>query len=200
MPNYTFNHIHHEAVDVHAAAAWYKKLFGATNDPPFERGGATWVPVHIGAVQITVTDREFAPMELGRYQGYDHLALVSDDFDQTLADIAEHGVEIWMGPVTLADGNRIVLYQRPGQRQDRADGAKLSGNPPLRPVAQLPLARRVGQLHAPPRCGLGCRRPHPRLVGGPGAAGRARLPGAGGRPARAQHRALGARSSRLRRR
>ena len=68
MPNYTFNHIHHEAVDVHAAVDWYKKLFGATNDPPFERGGATWVPVHIGAVQITVTDREFAPMELGRYQ------------------------------------------------------------------------------------------------------------------------------------
>ena len=77
MPNYTLNHVHHEAVDVHAAVDWYKKLFGATSDPPFERGGATWVPVHIGAVQITVTDREFAPMELGRYQGYDHIALVS---------------------------------------------------------------------------------------------------------------------------
>ena len=113
MPNYTLNHVHHEAVDVHAAVDWYKKLFGATNDPPFERGGATWVPVHIGAVQITVTDREFAPMELGRYQGYDHLALVSDDFDQTLADIAEHGVEIWMGPVTLDDGSRIVFINGP---------------------------------------------------------------------------------------
>ena len=114
MPNYTLNHVHHEAVDVHAAVDWYKKLFGATNDPPFERGGATWVPVHIGAVQITVTDREFAPMELGRYQGYDHIALVSDDFDQTLADIAELGVEIWMGPVTLDDGRPHRLHQRPG--------------------------------------------------------------------------------------
>ena len=63
-----------------------------------------------------------------------------------------------------------------------------------------PLARRVGQLHAPPRCGLGCRWPHSRLAGRPGAAGRTRLPGAGHCPARPQRRTLGPRPSRLRRR
>ena len=31
----------------------------------------------------------------------------------TLADIAELGVEIWMGPVTLDDGNRIVFINGP---------------------------------------------------------------------------------------
>ena len=113
MPNYTFNHIHHETKDVDEAVAWYKKLFNATSDAPFERGGATWVPVHIGATQITVTDREFTDMDLGRYQGYDHFALNTDDFDQTLADIEQQGVEIWMGPVALENGMRIVFINGP---------------------------------------------------------------------------------------
>lgn len=113
MANYTFNHIHHETKNVDEAVTWYKKLFNATSDEPFERGGATWVPVHIGATQITVTDREFSDMELGRYQGYDHFALNSDDFDQTLADIEQHGVEIWMGPIALENGMRIVFINGP---------------------------------------------------------------------------------------
>ena len=113
MPNYTFNHVHHETKDVDEAVAWYKKLFKATSDAPFERGGATWVPVHIGATQITVTDREFTDMDLGRYQGYDHFALNTDDFDQTLADIEQQGVEIWMGPVALENGMRIIFINGP---------------------------------------------------------------------------------------
>ena len=113
MPAYTFNHIHHETKDVDEAVAWYNKLFHATHDEPFERGGATWVPVHIGATQITVTDREFTDMELGRYHGYDPLALHPDDFDQTLADIEAHGVDIWMGPVELENGMRIVFISGP---------------------------------------------------------------------------------------
>jgi len=115
MPNYTFNHIHHETKKVDEAVAWYKKIFNATSDEPFERGGATWVPVHIGATQITVTDREFTDMDLGRYQGYDHFALNTDDFDQSLADIEAQGVEIWMGPVTLENGMRIVFINGPDQ-------------------------------------------------------------------------------------
>ena len=113
MPNYTFNHVHHETKDVDEAVAWYKKLFNATSDAPFERGGATWVPVHIGATQITVTDREFTDMDLGRYQGYDHFALNTDDFDQTLADIEQQRVEIWMGPVALENGMRIIFINGP---------------------------------------------------------------------------------------
>ncbi len=113
MPNYTFNHVHHETKDIDEAVAWYKRLFNATSDAPFERGGATWVPVHIGATQITVTDREFTDMDLGRYQGYDHFALNTDDFDQTLADIEQQGVEIWMGPVALENGMRIIFINGP---------------------------------------------------------------------------------------
>ena len=115
MPNYTFNHIHHETKNVDEAVAWYIKLFNATSDEPFARGGATWVPVHIGATQITITDREFTDMDLGRYQGYDHFALNTDEFDQTLTDIEAQGVEIWMGPIALENGMRIVFINGPDQ-------------------------------------------------------------------------------------
>ncbi|MCY3763524.1 MAG: hypothetical protein OXH50_19945 [Gemmatimonadetes bacterium] len=66
MPTYSLNHVHHESTDVHAAADWYVRLFDAAADEPFERGGATWLRVHIGAVTVTITDRDFSAMELGR--------------------------------------------------------------------------------------------------------------------------------------
>ena len=115
MPNYTFNHIHHETKNVDEAVTWYIKLFNATSDEPFERSGATWVPVHIGTTQITVTAREFTDVDLGRYQGYDHFALNTDDFNQSLADIEAQGVEIWMGPIALENGMRIVFINGPDQ-------------------------------------------------------------------------------------
>ena len=57
MPNYQLNHLHHETRDVDASVAFYQKVFGATSEPPFERGGATWVRVHVGDVAIMVTNR-----------------------------------------------------------------------------------------------------------------------------------------------
>ena len=51
-------------------------------------------------------------MELGRYQGYDHLALSTDDFDGTLARIQEVGANIWAGPVG-AGGTRLVFVNGP---------------------------------------------------------------------------------------
>lgn len=112
MPTYSLNHVHHESTDVHAAADWYVKLFDATADEPFERGGATWLRVHIGEVTVTITDREFAAMELGRYQGLDHFGLDTDDFDATLERIEAAGVDIWAGPLE-AEGMRIVFINGP---------------------------------------------------------------------------------------
>ena len=113
MPNYTFQHIHHEATEVQAAVDFYQGVFDATADEPFERGGATWVAVHIGGVQVTVTDREFSGMDLGRYQGLDHFALTSDDFDATMARLEETDTAIWAGPLQLEDGQRIVFINGP---------------------------------------------------------------------------------------
>ena len=112
MPTYSLNHIHHESKNVHAAAEWYKKMFDAVADKPFERGGATWLRVHIGEVTVTITDREFADIDLIRYQGLDHFGLDTDNFDETLARIEETGVEIWAGPLE-AEGMRIVFINGP---------------------------------------------------------------------------------------
>ena len=112
MPTYALNHVHHEAADVQAAADWYVKLFDAAADEPFERGGATWIRVHIGNITVTITDRECSDTELGRYQGYDHLGIETDDFDATMARIEECGVDIWSGPMD-AGGFRIVFINGP---------------------------------------------------------------------------------------
>ena len=113
MPNYTFQHIHHEATEVQAAVDFYQRVFDATADEPFERGGATWVAVHIGGVQVTVTDREFSGMDLGRSQGLAHFALTSDDFDATMARLEETDTAIWAGPLQLENGQRIVFINGP---------------------------------------------------------------------------------------
>ena len=112
MPTYSLNHVHHESTDVHAAADWYVQMFDATADEPFERGGATWLRVHIGEVTVTITDRDFSAMELGRYQGLDHFGLDTDDFDATLERIEAAGVDIWAGPLE-AEGMRILFINGP---------------------------------------------------------------------------------------
>ena len=103
MPSYSMNHVHHEAADVHATAEWYVKLFDAGQDEPFEKGGATWIRVHIGDTTVTITDRASDGPEVGRFLGYDHLGIESDDFDATMARVEELGVNIWAGPT---DGTR----------------------------------------------------------------------------------------------
>ena len=115
MPNYSFNHIHHETKNVGNTVEWYRKVFNATADEPFIRGGANWVFVYVGEVQITVTDRDFSDMQLARYQGFDHFALISDDFDATLAHLNSLNVSIWMGPTALENGQRIVFIDGPDQ-------------------------------------------------------------------------------------
>jgi catechol 2,3-dioxygenase-like lactoylglutathione lyase family enzyme len=98
---------------VAAAVAFYTNVFGATAAEPYERGGATWVHVDLGDIHITVTNRPAADMQLGRYQGYDHIALTTDDFDATLSRAKEHGATIWTGPLTLDNGQRLVFVSGP---------------------------------------------------------------------------------------
>ena len=112
MASYSMNHVHHGAVDVHAAANWYIKLFDAAADEPFEKDGATWQRVHFGGMTITITDRASSGPEVVRFLGYDHLGIDSDDFDGTLARIKECNVDIWAGPMD-GGGFRIVFINGP---------------------------------------------------------------------------------------
>ncbi|MBI2505543.1 MAG: VOC family protein [Candidatus Latescibacteria bacterium] len=113
MPTYTLNHLHHETRDVDSAVAFYQKVFGAASEPPFERGGATWVRVHLGDVAIMVTNRPCTDNALGRYQGLDHFGVMTDDFEATIAAIQKEGAHIWFGPTKLDTGMRIAFVSGP---------------------------------------------------------------------------------------
>lgn len=113
MPTYTLNHLHHETRDVDGAVSFYQKVFGATSEAPFERGGATWVRVHVGDVAIMVTNRPCSDNVLGRYQGLDHIGMMTDDFDATIAAIQQAEANIWFGPTKLDTGMRIAFVSGP---------------------------------------------------------------------------------------
>ncbi len=113
MPIYHFNHLHHETRDVGAAVSFYKKTFGANSEPPFERDGATWIKVFLGDVVILVTNRPCSESALLRHQGFDHFALMTDDFDATIATLVKEGANIRSGPTKLDTGMRIVLISGP---------------------------------------------------------------------------------------
>ena len=112
MPSYSMNHVHHESTDVHAAAEWYAKLFDASLDEPFEKGGATWVRAHVGEMTFTITNRASSGPDADRHLGYDHLGIMSDDFDATMARVEEMGVNVWAGP-TDGGGFRIAFITGP---------------------------------------------------------------------------------------
>jgi len=112
MPSYTMNHVHHEAVDVAAAADWYIQLFGGNPDEPFEKDGATWQRVHVGPITFTITNRASSGPAAERFLGYDHLGIESDDFDATIAKAEEMGVNIYAGPMD-AGGFRIAFISGP---------------------------------------------------------------------------------------
>lgn len=113
MPTFQFDHVHHEAEDVDAAVEFYKNVFGGRPDEPFERGGATWVNVQLGNFTIVVTNREARLMNRERYQGLDHFAVQTDDFDGTLEMLEKKGIRAWLGPLKLESGQRLVFIEAP---------------------------------------------------------------------------------------
>ncbi|HLV01498.1 MAG TPA: VOC family protein [Acidobacteriota bacterium] len=113
MPTFQFDHIHHETEDVETAIEFYKSVFGARADKPFERGGATWVNVQLGDFTIVVTNRAARSMSRERYQGFDHFAVQTDDFDGTLEMLEKKGILPWLGPLKLETGQRLVFIEAP---------------------------------------------------------------------------------------
>ena len=113
MPSYTLNHVHHETANLEETVTFYKSFLGAEAGEPFVRGGANWIYVYVGDTQITVTDRECSDMKLERYQGYDHIAFNTDDWDATMAAIEKQGISVWFGPIELEEGGHTIFVEGP---------------------------------------------------------------------------------------
>ena len=52
------HHVAYRCKDAKETVDFYKRVFGATADEPFVRGGANWVFVHIDTLQVTVSPTE----------------------------------------------------------------------------------------------------------------------------------------------
>ena len=190
--------LHHEAVDVHAAVDWYK----SSSVPPAIRPLSA--AVRLGCQSTSVPCRSpsrtasLPPWNWGATKATTtspSSPTTSTKPSPTSPNSASRSG--WgRSRSTTATASSSSTDQT---RQDRVNGAKLSGNPPLRPVAQplspdeLANSTRLRDVawdaDAAPSSGWRA-----------GGQRRARLPTAGGRSTRSQHRALGARPSRLWRR
>jgi catechol 2,3-dioxygenase-like lactoylglutathione lyase family enzyme len=89
--SYGFDHVHLNAVDVEAAAAFYERVFGMRRIRTFEANGVTFAQLDAGGVRITITSRPY--QHSGRGNAVDHFALYVPDLDEALADLRAKGVE-----------------------------------------------------------------------------------------------------------
>ena len=62
---------------------------------------------------INITDRADTRVGLSRYQGLDHFAFLTDDFEATMARLRENGVNIWQGPESPVPGVQVVFISGP---------------------------------------------------------------------------------------
>ena len=113
MPDYQLHHIHHEAADVDAAVAWYEKNFAAVVEERFERDGVQWARVKLGDTLLNVTNRATNRVELDRYQGLDHFAIRTSDFEQTVTTLKSNGVHFWTEPMSPRPGTQIAFIAGP---------------------------------------------------------------------------------------
>ena len=113
MANYRLQHIHHESADVDATVQFYEKNFNGVLKERVERGGVQWARVDVGGVLINVTDRATKQYDLDLYQGLDHFALQTSDFDETITNLKANGVTFFSEPRSPRPGVQVAFIAGP---------------------------------------------------------------------------------------
>jgi catechol 2,3-dioxygenase-like lactoylglutathione lyase family enzyme len=113
VANYRLHHIHHEAANVDAAVQFYAKNFQAVLEERAERNGVQWARMTLGDTLINITDRATTQVGLERYQGLDHFALHTSDFDETVATLQANGVHFWTEPTSPRPGVKVAFIAGP---------------------------------------------------------------------------------------
>jgi lactoylglutathione lyase len=113
MAEYHLHHIHHEAADVDAAAQFYEKNFQAVLEERTVRNGQQWARVNLAVTIINISDRATTRVPLESYQGLDHFALHTSNFDETVATLKANGVHFWVEPRSPRPGVQIAFISGP---------------------------------------------------------------------------------------
>lgn len=113
MAEYHLHHIHHEAADVDAAAQFYEKNFQAVLEERTIRDGQQWARVNLAGTLINISDRATTQVALECYQGLDHFALRTSNFDETVAMLKANGVHFWIEPRSPRPGVQIAFISGP---------------------------------------------------------------------------------------
>jgi catechol 2,3-dioxygenase-like lactoylglutathione lyase family enzyme len=97
----SIHHIHIKSVDPYRSAAWWADMFGARVLPAFEIGPTLFVPVDLDGVRINFTRpgpdaaEGTAPPPPAPHYGLEHLGLLIDDLDATLAEFEGQGLTVY---------------------------------------------------------------------------------------------------------
>jgi lactoylglutathione lyase len=113
MAEYHLHHIHHEAADVDTAAQFYEKNFQAVLEERTMRNGQQWARVNLAGTLINISDRATTQVALESYQGLDHFALRTSNFDETVATLKANGVHFWVEPMSPRPGVQIAFISGP---------------------------------------------------------------------------------------
>ena len=113
MPELSFHHLHHEASDVDAAAAFYVDCLGGELTERVERDGVQWARVSLGGAMLNITDRADDALGLGLYQGLDHFGIHTSDFEATMAGLRDKEVPFFIEPHSPKPGVQIAFVYGP---------------------------------------------------------------------------------------
>ena len=107
-------HIAIRTADIAAAQAFYEKLgFEEIGRMPI-RDEATnlfmGLPGDGARLELTMNHDQTEPYEIGT--GYGHIAITSHDLDQTLAKLAEQGIEPEKPPYSVREGGSRLCFVR----------------------------------------------------------------------------------------
>lgn len=115
MPNYTYHHTHILSPDPKKTAAFYESVFGAERVATEESGGNVRLQLNLcGEPLFIMAPPPGTPLtENEGTIGLNHLGLMTDDLDTSIADIKAHGGSLRDEIITIMPGVRICFVWGP---------------------------------------------------------------------------------------
>ena len=144
MTKFTWEHIHLRSPDPEATAEWYKDKLGADVIRSRQGDGSTRIDLNLSGQKVFIAlaqPGKAADAPASPYLGLDHIGLTVDDIDSAARNSRPKRWRLHDGPHHGSAGGQDRLPDRPAERVDRVDPARVET------VSRLsrPGGRRPGQ-------------------------------------------------------